>query len=295
MKQILFTGCATALATPFHETGIDEKALRMLVDYQLDSGISALVACGTTGEPTTMEGTEWADTLRIVVEQAHGRVPVIAGTGGNDTKKVIESAKAARALGADAQLCVTPYYNKTTQRGLVAHYTAIADAGDLPIIVYNVPSRTGLCIKPETLAALKAHPRIVAVKEATADMVLLGDMMRLCGDDLSFYSGSDEVTVPLMSLGGLGVISVLSNVAPRETVAMVNAMLDGDVESAARWQLKLLPLIHALFSEVNPIPVKAALSLMGLCENRLRLPLIPLSEENTEKLKAEMRKLGLIA
>lgn len=295
MKQIIFTGCATALATPFCETGIDETALRALVDYQLENGVSALVACGTTGEPSTMDGREWADVLRIVVHQARGRAPVIAGTGGNDTRRVIESAKAAKELGADAQLCVTPYYNKTTQQGLIAHYTAIADNSDLPIILYNVPSRTGLSIRPETLAALKDHPRIAAIKEATADMVLLGDMMRLAGDGIAFYSGSDEVTVPLMSLGGLGVISVLSNVAPRETAAMAQAMLDGDVQTAARWQLKLLPLIHALFSEVNPIPVKAALHLLGLCENRLRLPLVNLSEGNIEKLKAEMANLGLIA
>lgn len=295
MKQILFTGCATALATPFSETGIDEKALRSLVDYQLDNGISALIACGTTGEPSTMDDKEWAETLRIVIEQTHGRVPVIAGTGGNNTRHVIESAKAAKALGANAQLCVTPYYNKTTQQGLIAHYTAIAENSDLPIIIYNVPSRTGLSIRPETLAMLKTHPRIAAVKEATADMVLLGDMMRLCSDEIAFYSGSDEVTVPLMSLGGLGVISVLSNVAPRETADMTGAMLKGDIQAAASLQLKLLPLIHALFTEVNPIPVKAALNLMGICENRLRLPLVKLSEENHEKLKAEMKKLGLIA
>lgn len=295
MKQIIFTGCATALATPFTETGIDEKALRALVDYQLDNGVSALIACGTTGEPSTMDEHEWAETLRIVVHQARGRVPVIAGTGGNNTRRVIESAKAAMALGADAQLCVTPYYNKTTQQGLIAHYTAIADHSDLPIILYNVPSRTNLSIRPETLAALAAHPRIAAIKEATMDMVLLGDMMRLSGDSMAFYSGSDEVTVPLMSLGGLGVISVLSNVAPRETAAMAKAMLDGDIKTAAQLQLQLLPLIHALFTEVNPIPVKAGLSLLGLCENRLRLPLVTLSEDHLETLKAEMRKLGLIA
>lgn len=295
MKQIIFTGCATALATPFTETGIDEKGLRALVDYQVDNGVSALIACGTTGEPSTMDENEWAEALRIVVHQARGRVPVIAGTGGNNTRHVIESAGKARALGADAQLCVTPYYNKTTQQGLIAHYTAIADHSDLPIILYNVPSRTGLSIRPETLAALAAHPRIAAIKEATADMVLLGDMMRLSGDNMAFYSGSDEVTVPLMSLGGLGVISVLSNIAPSETVAMTRAMLDGDTKTAARLQLRLLPLIHALFSEVNPIPVKAGLSLLGLCENRLRLPLVPLSENHLETLQTEMRKLGLIA
>ena len=295
MKQILFTGCATALITPFTQEGVDEKALRTLVDYQIENGVSALIACGTTGEPSTMSDQEWALTLRTVIEQARGRVPVIAGTGGNDTRRVIRCAEEARALGADGQLCVTPYYNKTTQQGLIAHYTAIAEKSALPVIIYNVPSRTGLSIRPETLAALKAQPRIVAVKEATADMVLAGEMMRLCGEELAFYSGSDEVTVPLMSLGGLGVISVLSNIAPRETVAMTKAMLEGDCKTAAQWQLRLLPLIRALFSEVNPIPVKAALHAMGLCENRLRLPLIPLSDANAQRLKDEMRKLGLIA
>lgn len=291
----LFTGCATALITPFTQDGIDEKALRHLVSFQLGSGVSALVACGTTGEPSTMTEKEWAQTLAIVVSEAKGRVPVIAGTGGNNTANVIQKAHIAKELGAAAQLCVTPYYNKTTQQGLVSHYTAIADQSELPLILYNVPGRTGLSIRPETLGALKHHPRIVAIKEATADLTLLGDMLNAAGDGMAFYSGSDEVTVPFMSLGGLGVISVLSNVMPREVSLMAAAMLRGNVQEAAARQLNMLPLIHLLFAEVNPIPVKAALSMMGLCENRLRLPLVPMGEENRHRLEVEMKRLGLIA
>ncbi len=294
MKKILFTGCATALATPFTDNGIDEQALRKLVNYQLENGVSALIACGTTGEPSTMSEQEWARTVEIVVEETNQRVPVIAGTGGNNTAEVIRSAKKAEQLGAVAQLCVTPYYNKTTQQGLIAHYTAIADNTNLPAIIYNVPSRTGLSIAPETVGTLSHHENIVAVKEASADLIKLGDMMRLSGERLSFYSGTDEVVVPLMSLGGLGVISVASNAAPALMVQMTDAMLAGDVKTAAALQLKLLPFIHALFSEVNPIPVKAALHKLGICQNTVRLPLVPLSENNTRVLHKEMQSLGLV-
>lgn len=294
MKKILFTGCATALATPFTDNGVDEQALRKLVNYQLENGVSALIACGTTGEPSTMSEQEWARTVEIVVEETNERVPVIAGTGGNNTAEVIRSAKKAEQLGAVAQLCVTPYYNKTTQQGLIAHYTAIADNTNLPVIIYNVPSRTGLSIAPETVGALSHHKNIVAVKEASADLIKLGDMMRLSDERLSFYSGTDEVVVPLMSLGGLGVISVASNAAPALMVQMTDAMLAGDVKTAAALQLKLLPFIHALFNEVNPIPVKAALHMLGICQNIVRLPLVPLSENNTRVLHKEMQSLGLV-
>lgn len=294
MKKILFTGCATALATPFTDNGIDEQALRKLVNYQLENGVSALIACGTTGEPSTMSEQEWARTVEIVVEETNQRVPVIAGTGGNNTAEVIRSAKKAEQLGAVAQLCVTPYYNKTTQQGLIAHYTAIADNTNLPVIIYNVPSRTGLSVAPETVGALSHHENIVAVKEASGDLIKLGDMMRLSGERLSFYSGTDEVVVPLMSLGGLGVISVASNAAPALMVQMTDAMLAGDIKTAAALQLKLLPFIHALFSEVNPIPVKAALHKLGICQNTVRLPLVPLSENNTRVLHKEMQSLGLV-
>lgn len=294
MKTPLFTGTATALVTPFTEHGIDLPALRALVDWQIASGINALVACGTTGEPSTMSDAEWAQVVDTVVKTANGRVPVIAGTGGNHTAQVIKLARLARELGADAQLCVTPYYNKATHAGLIAHYAAIDEDGSLPIIVYNVPGRTGLNLAPETLAELAKLEQVVAVKEASADMIRLADMMRLSEGKLAFYSGSDEVIVPLMSLGGLGVISVLSNVAPAQTVAMTDAMLKQDYKEAARLQLQLMPLIHALFLEVNPMPAKAALSMMGLMADILRLPLLPMSDKGRAVLRTELERLGLL-
>ncbi len=294
MKTPIFTGTATALITPFTESGVDKKALRNLVDWQIKQGVSALIACGTTGEPSTMEESEWEETVQTVLEAAQGRVPVIAGTGGNNTAHVIKQAKKAKKLGAQAQLCVTPYYNKTTQQGLIAHYTAIADEGSLPIIMYNVPARTGLNMLPETLAALAPHENIVAMKEASGDLIQITDMMRLCMDELAFYSGTDEVIVPVMALGGLGVISVASNVAPALFSKLTSAMLNGEIKHAAALQKELMPLIHALFTETNPIPAKAGAHLLGLCENRVRLPLIPLSEKNHAILKKEMEKLELI-
>ena len=295
MKKVLFRGCATALATPFTNSGIDEQALRKLVNYQIDNGVAALIACGTTGEPSTMTQEEWAETIQIIVDETKKQVPVIAGTGGNNTAEVIHLAALAEKLGAQAQLCVTPYYNKTTQQGLIAHYTAIADSSNLPVIIYNVPSRTGLSIAPETVGALSHHDNIIAVKEASADMIKLGEMIRLSEGRLAFYSGTDEVVVPLMSLGGLGVISVISNAAPALTVQMTEAMLRGDMQKAAELQLKLLPLTHALFSEVNPIPLKAAMHMMGICENQVRLPLVPLGESNARVLEKELKALGLLA
>lgn len=294
MIRPLFTGTCTALVTPFTENGIDTKALSRLVDWQVSEGINALLACGTTGEPSTMTDAEWAQTVETVVTQAAGRVPVLAGTGGNNTAHVISLAKKAKALGADAQLCVTPYYNKSSHAGLIAHYHAIADATDLPIIIYNVPSRTGLNLQPETLAVLSRHENIIGVKEASGDMIRLGDMMRLSEGRLDFYSGTDEVIVPLMSLGGLGVISVVSNVAPRLTSELTRLMLDGKTKEAGALQLKLLPLIHALFAEVNPIPAKAGVNMLGLCDNRLRLPLVPLTDSNRAVLETQMRMLGLL-
>ncbi|MDD2429705.1 MAG: 4-hydroxy-tetrahydrodipicolinate synthase [Eubacteriales bacterium] len=294
MKRILFEGTATALATPFLKDGIDEKSLRDLVEFQIAGGVSGMVACGTTGEASTLTEDEWARTVQIVVAQTKGRVPVIAGTGGNNTADVIRRAHKARELGAAAQLCVTPYYNKTTQRGLIAHYTAIAEDGSLPVIIYNVPARTGLSVTAETVAVLSEVDNIVAIKEASANLVLVADILRLCEGRIAVYSGADEVIVPLMSLGGLGVISVISNVAPRQVSDLTDAMLSGDYKEAARLQLRLLPLTHALFSEVSPIPLKAAMALMGLGDNHVRLPLVPLGEENAEKLKQEIKKLGLI-
>ena len=295
MKTPLFTGTCTALITPFTENGIDTKAIKRIVDWQIDQGINALLACGTTGEPSTMNDAEWAETAETVISHAAGRVPVIAGTGSNNTAHVIALAKQAKALGADAQLCVTPYYNKSSHAGVIAHYEAIAEATDLPIIIYNVPSRTGLNLQPETLAALASNERIIAVKEASGDMIRLGDMMRLSGNKLDFYSGTDEVIVPLMAMGGIGVISVMSNVVPGFTVELTNLMQKGDIKAAAALQLKLYPLIHALFAEVNPIPAKAGMQMLGWCDNRLRLPLVPLTEGNHQRLEKEMRALGLLS
>lgn len=294
MKTPIFKGVCTAIVTPFTDDGLDTRAMEELVDWQIENGVSALVACGTTGEPSTMDDSEWERTVETVLKAANGRIPVIAGTGGNNTRHVIYLARKAKALGAAAQLCVTPYYNKTTQQGLAAHYQAIAEDGSLPMILYNVPGRTGLNMAPETLGELSHHPMIVGMKEASGDLSRLADMMRLGEGRLAFYSGSDEVNVPLMALGGLGFISVLSNVAPRETVLMADAALNGNFQEAARWQLKLMPLIHALFLEVNPMPAKAGLAMMGKCRDILRLPLVSMSDKGRAVLKTEMQKLGLL-
>ncbi len=290
MKKTLFTGCGTALITPFKNGEVDVDALRRLVDTQIENGIDALIANGTTGEPSTMNDEEWVLVLKTVVEQANGRVPVICGTGGNNTAAVIAKAKLARELGADAQLCVTPYYNKTTQAGLIAHYQAIARNTDLPVIVYNVPARTGLNILPETLAVLAEEENIIAVKEASANMIQIMDMMRLCGDKIDFYSGSDELTAPIMALGGKGVISVLSNIAP----VQMRQMTHGRIENAVKMNLEFMPLIHALFRQTSPCPVKAAAEMMGMCTDEVRLPLIALNESEKAALKAEMEKVGLL-
>lgn len=286
----LFQGCATALYTPFKKGNVDYPALERLLDFQLSNGIDALVACGTTGEPSTLTNEEWEQVLSFVVHFAHGRVPVIAGTGGNNTAQVIQSARRAKELGADAQLCVTPYYNKTTQDGLIAHYTAIARDGALPVIIYNVPSRTGLNVLPATLATLAKEENIIAMKEASADVIQTMDMLRLCGDDMDFYSGSDELTAPLRAIGSKGTISVLSNIAP----AVMHDMTHGSIGESAALNKRMMPLIHALFSQVNPIPIKAAAAMMGLCENELRLPLVPMEAGKAETLKKEMQKAGLI-
>ena len=290
MAKALFTGCATALITPFCKGDVDYKALQNLLEFQLENGIDGIVACGTTGEPSAMTGEEWESVLSFVVNTVHGRVPVIAGTGGNNTRDVIQKARRARELGADAQLCVTPYYNKTTQAGLIAHYTAIARDGALPVIVYNVPSRTGLNMLPETLKVLAREENIIGMKEASGNVAQIMEMMRLCGDRIAFYSGSDELTAPILALGGLGVISVLSNIAPRQMADLAAA----PVQEAAKMNIALLPLMSAMMSEVNPIPVKAAAALMGLCKNEVRLPLVPMSREKKAKMKEEMQKAGLL-
>ena len=294
MKQTVFTGVGTALITPFTADGIDYDAMGRLIDFQVENGVAALIVAGTTGEGSVLRTEEFREMIAFSVEKAAGRVPVIAGTGANDTAAAIRKTETACALGADAVLLVTPYYNKTTQRGLVAHYRAIADASGKPCILYNVPSRTGLNLLPETVAQLADHPRIAAVKEASGNLGQIARLMALCGDRVDVYSGSDELTVPVMSLGGKGVISVASNVLPGAMSRLCGAWFAGDVKEAARLQLGLLALMNQLMIETNPIPAKAACAAMGFGENRLRLPLVPMEEGNERKLLAlleEARKL----
>ena len=295
MKQGFFTGCGTALITPFVRDEVDWESLDRLVDAQLAGGVRCLVAVGTTGEPATMTRAERMAIIRRVVDRAGGRVPVVAGTGGNNTREVLEEARMARDQGATAQLCVTPYYNKTTQAGLVAHYRAIAEDGALPVIVYNVPARTGLNIAPATLQEICRHEQVIAVKEANADVAQALEKLRLCGEDAAFYSGNDELTWPLMACGFQGVISVASNLVPDSMAALTEDALAGRCVLAAQRQLSLQPLIAALFSETSPIPVKAAMAMLGLCREELRLPLIPMQSPAREKLAEVLRNMGLLA
>ena len=294
MKNTIFKGMATALVTPMTPTGVDYDALARLIDFQLENGINALVAVGTTGESATLSPEERTAVIRFTVNRVNGRVPVIAGTGTNNTAHVIENTKRACEAGADAVLVVTPYYNKATQAGLIAHFTAIADASTVPVILYNVPGRTGCNLLPRTAAELAKHPNIVGIKEASGSMAQMVQLRALCGDDLPIYSGEDALTVPMMSMGGAGAISVLSNVAPKEAVAMSDACLAGDFKTAAALQCRLLPLIDALFSEVNPIPAKAAVAAMGFGQEHLRLPLTPMEPQNRQRLFEEMKKLGVL-
>lgn len=294
MRKPLFTGCGTALITPFKNGEVDFPALDRLVEDQIAHGVSALIAVGTTGEPATMTWEEHLAVIRRVVEKADHRVPVIAGTGSNATSEAVYAARHSAEFGADAQLVVTPYYNKTSQAGLVAHFNAIADAATLPVIVYNVPSRTGLNIGPEALAEICQHENVIAVKEANADISQTMEKLRLCGDKVDFYCGNDDLILPTIACGFKGVISVLSNVLPAETSRMAQLALEGRNQEAAAIQLKLLPLVSALFSETSPIPVKAAMAKLGLCEDELRLPLVPMQKAPREKLYAIMRELGLI-
>ncbi len=290
----LFTGTGTALITPFKDGSVDWEAFDALIESQLAGGVTALVAAGTTGEPSTMTWEEHIEVVRFVAECVKGRACVIAGTGSNCTREVIHAANAVKDFGVDAQLCVTPYYNKTTQEGLVAHYSEIAAKTSLPIVVYNVPSRTGVNILPATLQRICALPQVVAVKEANPDVVQAMEKINLVGDNATFYSGNDDLILPLMVMGFKGVISVLSNVMPAETTKMTTLALEGRYDEAAKMQLELLPLIKALFSETNPIPCKAALSLMGVCRDELRLPLVPMQDGNRQKLADIMRGLKLI-
>ena len=294
MKKTIFQGMATAMVTPMDAQGdIDYDAMGRFIDWQIDSGINALVVMGTTGENATIEPEDQTAVIRYTVERAAGRIPVIAGTGTNNTEHVLRNTRSACEVGADAVLVVTPYYNKATQNGLIKHFYTVADASTVPVIVYNVPGRTGVNIQPKTLAALAEHPNIAGVKEASGNMAQMVEMAAVCGDKMDIYSGEDALTVPMMAMGAKGTISVLSNVVPRESVAMTDACLAGDYKTAAAWQCRLLPLINALFSEVNPIPAKAAVSAMGFGEDSLRLPLTPMEDATRRKLYEEMRKLGI--
>lgn len=290
MKKTVFTGVATAIITPMNRNGIDFDSFGRLIEWQIESGVKAIVAAGTTGESSTLTDEEHKSVIRFCVEKVDHRIPVIAGTGSNDTAYAIELTKYACEVGADAMLTVTPYYNKATQKGLIASFSAIADASTKPLILYNVPSRTGCNLLPETVAALAEHPNIVAIKEASGNISQIAQTAALCGDKIDIYSGNDDQIVPILSLGGKGVISVLSNPLPSETQMICDRFFSGDVAGAAELQLKYLSLINALFCEVNPIPVKAAMAAMGYGENILRLPLTPMEDANREKLLSLMRQ-----
>ncbi|MBQ9390134.1 MAG: 4-hydroxy-tetrahydrodipicolinate synthase [Synergistaceae bacterium] len=290
----IFKGVATALITPMNAQGVDYESFGRLIDWQCEQGINALVIAGTTGEGATLTYDEHMEAISFAVKKIAGRCTVIAATGSNDTARAIELSQHACAEGADALLVVTPYYNKTTQAGLVKMYETIADASTKPLILYNVPSRTGINIEPETYGILSHHPMIQGIKEANSNISKIVQTFQLIGDRMDVYSGNDDQIVPLMSMGGLGVISVLSNPAPKLTMEICSKFFAGDVKGAAELQCKLLPLINALFCETNPIPVKAAMSAMGFCENYLRLPLVQMEEAHWLKLKALMQEQGLI-
>ncbi|MCQ2558808.1 MAG: 4-hydroxy-tetrahydrodipicolinate synthase [Oscillospiraceae bacterium] len=290
----IFRGVATALITPSTADGVDYERFGRVIDWQIEQGINALVIAGTTGEGTTLSDEEHREVLKFAADRIAGRVPMIAGTGSNDTAYAIDLSQYACSIGADGLLVVTPYYNKATQKGLIAMYTAIADAVTKPIILYNVPSRTGVGIEPATYAALADHPMISGIKEANGDLSKIMQTFALVGDKLSLYSGNDDQITPLLAMGGQGVISVLSNCAPKQTLEITDRFFAGDVAGSAAMQLRMLPLIKALFSEVNPIPVKAAMAAMGFCEDYLRLPLTPMEDAHKAVLLDLMRAEGIL-
>ena len=292
-KKTLFKGVATALITPFNENGIDYDAFGKIIDWQIDCGIDGLVIAGTSGEASTMSDDEHREIFGYAVKRIAGRVPMIAGVGSNDTAYALDLVDHACKAGADGVLSVTPYYNKATQKGLISMYTEIADASAVPVILYNVPSRTGVNIEPDTYAALADHPNIVGIKEANGNISKIVETMSKVHGKLDLYSGNDDQIVPLMSLGGVGCISVLSNILPKETMEICNRFFSGDVWGAANMQYRFHALIDALFCEVNPIPVKAAMAAMGFCEDRLRLPLTPMEEAHKQNMLALMREQGL--
>ena len=292
MKKILFRGCGTAISTPFDENGVNLKEFERLIEDQIQNKVDSIIVCGTTGESSTMTKEEKKLAIECAVRISNGRVPIIVGTGGNNTKQVIENSKFVEDLGVDGLLIVTPYYNKCTQQGLIEHYKLIANSVSLPIILYSVQSRTGVNIEPKTCLELSKINNIVAIKEASGNLSQIAEIAHLCGDNLYIYSGNDDQILPILSLGGLGVISVLSNVKPEYTHNMVQNFFDGNIKKATEMQLRALPLIKALFSEVNPIPVKAALNLQGYNFGIPRLPLTPMTEEKLEVLKRELNNLN---
>ena len=291
--KTIFTGAGTAIITPFNENGVDYEKFAKLIEWQIEEGIDSLIVGGTTGEGSTLTDEEHREIIKFAVEQTKGRVPIIAGTGSNDTDYAVDLTKFAGEVGADAALVVTPYYNKATQKGLIKMYEVIADASSIPLILYNVPSRTGVAIEPKTLAVLADHPNICGLKEANGNISKIVEEFSLVGDKIDIYSGNDDQVIPVLAMGGKGVISVLSNVLPKETSNMCKLFFDGKVKEAAGEQLRMLNLINALFSEVNPIPVKAAMAAMGYCEDSLRLPLTPMEDATRAVLIEEMRKLGI--
>lgn len=289
MKKILFKGVGSAVPTPFDENGVNISEFRKFLQFQIDNNVDALIVCGTTGESSTMTRDEKIIAINCVLEVANEKIPVIVGTGSNNTREAIEMSKIAERLGANGILVVTPYYNKTTQRGLIAHYKAIAESVSLPIILYNVPSRTGVNIEPQTCLELSKIDNIVAIKEASGNISQVAQISNLCGDNLYIYSGNDDQIVPICSLGGIGVISVLSNIKPKFVHDMVYDFLDGNIDKARKMQLNILPLINSLFSEVNPIPVKYALNELGFNFGVPRLPLVEFSDTNKKVLRQYLK------
>ena len=289
MKKILFKGVGSAVPTPFDENGVNISEFRKFLQFQIDNNVDALIVCGTTGESSTMTRDEKIIAINCALEVANEKIPVIVGTGSNNTREAIEMSKIAERLGVDCILVVTPYYNKTTQRGLIAHYKAIAESVSLPIILYNVPSRTGINIEPQTCLELSKIDNIVAIKEASGNISQVAQISNLCGDNLCIYSGNDDQIVPICSLGGIGVISVLSNIKPKFVHDMVYDFLDGNIDKARKMQLNVLPLIDSLFSEVNPIPVKYALNELGFNFGVPRLPLVEFSDTNKKVLRQYLK------
>lgn len=295
MKNTIFTGAGIAIITPFNADGsINFDELGRMIDDQIENGTDAIIICGTTGESATMTDDEHLDSIKFAVKHVAGRVPVIAGTGSNDTRYAVELSKEAEAAGADALLVVTPYYNKTTQKGLIAHYTAIADAVNVPIILYNVPSRTGVNFDVATLKELAKHKNIAAIKEASGNISYVAKIAAACGEDLDIYSGNDDMVVPIMSLGGKGVISVASHVIPKQMHDMVKFCVENNFAEATKLQVEYLDLINDLFIEVNPIPVKEAMNMVGWNAGSCRLPLVDMTDDHKAKLKATLEKHGLI-